>query len=169
MRIYDDAPRHDFEEVLRTLGADLDRRGMREIVILEVASGFQVHGLAVRATDRSTWADAVGHVLPSERFYSDDDIAELLEHGPRRRGAPDAVAGPYERTLRVLGRYVDGRNASSMLLVEQGAHVLLRTLRTAGVPHHEMVQFAQADLDVLVAEGPASRSVPKGRRVFGRR
>ena len=45
MRIYDGSPRQDFEEVFRSIGAFLDSRGMRDILVVEVPDGFVVQGL----------------------------------------------------------------------------------------------------------------------------
>ena len=42
MRIYDGRPRQDYEEVFRSLGAFIDLRGMRSILILEAPDGFVV-------------------------------------------------------------------------------------------------------------------------------
>ena len=47
MRIYDGAPRQDYEGVLRSIGAMLDQRGMREITLAETDDGFLVQGLAL--------------------------------------------------------------------------------------------------------------------------
>ena len=48
MRIYEGSPRQDFEEVFRSIGAFLDSRGMRDILLLEVPDGFVVQGLVTR-------------------------------------------------------------------------------------------------------------------------
>jgi len=40
MRIYEGSPRQDFEEVLRSIGAFLDQRGMRDVLLLEAPDGF---------------------------------------------------------------------------------------------------------------------------------
>ena len=45
MRIYDGSPRQDFEEVFRSIGAYLDRRGMREILLGEATDWFIVQGM----------------------------------------------------------------------------------------------------------------------------
>ena len=50
MRIYDGSPRQDFEEVFRSIGAFLDSRGMRDILIVEVPDGFVVQGLVAATT-----------------------------------------------------------------------------------------------------------------------
>ena len=44
MRIYEGSPRQDFEEVLRSIGAFLDQRGMREILLLECRTASSSRG-----------------------------------------------------------------------------------------------------------------------------
>jgi len=51
MRIYEGAAPQDYEEVLRSVGAMLDQRGMREITVAEADDGSLVQGLAVSASD----------------------------------------------------------------------------------------------------------------------
>ena len=45
MRIYEGSPRQDFEEVFRSIGAFIDQRGMREILLVEAPDGFIVQGI----------------------------------------------------------------------------------------------------------------------------
>ena len=47
MRIYEGSPRQDFEEVFRSIGAFLDQRGMKDVLLLEAPDGFIVQGLVV--------------------------------------------------------------------------------------------------------------------------
>ena len=47
MRIYEGSARQDFEEVFRSIGAFLDQRGMRDVLLLEAPDGFIVQGLVV--------------------------------------------------------------------------------------------------------------------------
>ena len=42
MRIYEGSPRQDFEEVFRSIGAFLDQRGMKDVLLLEAPDGFIV-------------------------------------------------------------------------------------------------------------------------------
>ena len=58
MRIYDGSPRQDYEEVLRSVGAHLDERAMKDILVLEVPDGFVVQGLAL--TDAGRWSEEIG-------------------------------------------------------------------------------------------------------------
>ena len=49
MRIYEGAPRQNYEDILRSVGAILDQRGMREVTVAETDDGFMVQGLAVES------------------------------------------------------------------------------------------------------------------------
>jgi hypothetical protein len=51
MRIYEGAPRQNYEDVLRSIGALLDQRGMREITLNETEDGFIIQGLALVADE----------------------------------------------------------------------------------------------------------------------
>ena len=60
MRIYEGSPRQDFEEVFRSIGAFIDQRGMREILLVEAPDGFIVQGLVAAGAAGSAWSDALG-------------------------------------------------------------------------------------------------------------
>ncbi len=47
MRIYEGSPRQDFEEVFRSIGAFLDQRGMKDVLLVEAPDGFIVQGLVL--------------------------------------------------------------------------------------------------------------------------
>ena len=47
MRIYEGSPRQDFEEVFRSIGAFIDQRGMRDVLLVEAPDGFIVQGLVI--------------------------------------------------------------------------------------------------------------------------
>ena len=47
MRIYEGSARQDFEEVFRSIGAFLDQRGMKDVLLLEAPDGFIVQGLVI--------------------------------------------------------------------------------------------------------------------------
>ncbi|MEO5965554.1 MAG: hypothetical protein ABIR11_08820, partial [Candidatus Limnocylindrales bacterium] len=104
MRIYEGSPRQDFEEVFRSIGAFLDARGMRDILLLEVPDGFIAQGLVVAGASSGAWSDALGTVSKETLTFVDDDIAKFMEEAVVRRGkgAPDGPdAGNHERALRV--------------------------------------------------------------------
>ncbi len=108
MRIYEGSPRQDYEEVLRSIGAFLDQRGMHEILLTEAPDGFIIQGLVASQANVSAWSDPTMEVEKETYTFLDDDIARFIEEGmQRRRGGapgPDGLdAGPYEKALRVIG------------------------------------------------------------------
>jgi len=111
MRIYEGSPREDFEEVFRSIGAFLDQRGMKEVLLAEAPDGFIVQGLVttVAAADSRT---EPGQVAKETLTFLDDDIARFMEEALIRRGRGESTAsggeaGYYESAFRVLGRYMD--------------------------------------------------------------
>ena len=56
MRIYEGSPRQDYEEVLRSIGAFVDQRGLQEILLAEAPDGFIVQGIVSQTQDQSDWA-----------------------------------------------------------------------------------------------------------------
>jgi hypothetical protein len=164
MRIYDGSPRQDFEEVFRSIGAFLDTRGMREILLLEVPDGFVVQGLVVAGAASGTWSDSVGSLTKETLTYLDDDIAKFMEEAARRRGT-DATGGPqagtYESALRVIGRWMDEQKPHDVFLFEQdGAYVVRLLVSPQQGSHHVLAEFTRDDVTELVARGPALRVKP---------
>jgi hypothetical protein len=164
MRIYDGSPRQDFEEVFRSIGAFLDARGMRDILLLEVPDGFVVQGLVTAGGSAGAWSDTIGTVTKETLTFLDDDIAKFMEEASARRGkdaptSPDA--GNHERALRVMGRWMDEQKPHDVFLFEQdGAYVVrLHHAGQAG-SHHTLAEFTRDDIQGLVAQGPTLRGKP---------
>ena len=163
MRIYDGSPRQDFEEVLRSIGAFLDQRGMRDVLLLEAPDGFIVQGLVVESGS-GTWSDTMGRQVKETLTFLDDDIARFMEEALTRRGAesgtaPDwSKAGYYEKSLRVIGRWMDGERPHDIFFFEQdGAFVVrLQRVGSAGA-HHTLAEFTKDDIEALINEGPQGR------------
>jgi hypothetical protein len=169
MRIYDGSPRQDFEEVLRSIGAFLDQRGMRDVLLLEAPDGFIVQGLVMEGGS-GTWSEAVGRQVKETLTFLDDDIARFMDEALARRGAegaegaegggaPDwSKAGYYEKSFRVLGRWMDGQRPHDIFFVEQeGAFVVrLQMVGQAGA-HHSLAEFTKDDIATMITEGPEHR------------
>ena len=173
MRIYDGSPRQDFEEVFRSIGAFLDSRGMRDILIVEVPDGFVVQGLVAATTEGGSWSDTMGQVSKETLSFFDDDIAKFMEEAAARRGkggAPPAMAaaGTFERSLRVIGRWMDAQRPKDVFLFEQGGAYVIRLLETgqAGV-HHTLSEFTREDIETLISDGPQLRNKPKPANAGG--
>ena len=163
MRIYEGSPRQDFEEVLRSIGAFLDQRGMREVLLVEAPDGFIVQGLVTEGSDQGAWSESVGRLVKETLTYLDDDIARFMDEAHGRRGAGTdapgwAQAGYYERALRVLGRWIDQQRPRDIFFFEQGGAFVVR-LHAAGAAggHHELAEFTKDDIEQMIASGPLGR------------
>ena len=159
MRLYEGGPRQDYEEVLRALGALLDERGMREVLVAETRDGYLVQGLVTRprAEDRP-WAG--GQPGEKETFtFEDEDIGAFIEEAhARRRSAQDRGDRNYEDALRVLGGYIDQQAPRDIFFFEhEGAFVLRLLMGTQAGPRHVIVEFTRAEIDAMVAHRLAER------------
>jgi len=108
MRIYEGSPRQDFEEVFRSIGAFLDQRGMKDILLVEAPDGFIVQGLVVSGqSGAGTWSESMGTQVKETLTFLDDDIARFMEEAAARRGRADPMpshdAG-RERLAELTGR-----------------------------------------------------------------
>ncbi len=165
MRIYEGSPRQDFEEVFRSIGAFLDQRGMKDVLLVEAPDGFIVQGLVVSGTAGGTWSESIGTQTKETLTFLDDDIARFMEEAASRRGLgasapppPAHEAGYYETAFRVLGRYVDEQKPRDVFFFEQdGAFVLRLLLGGQAGARHELAEFTREDIEQMVARGPNLR------------
>lgn len=162
MRIYEGSPRQDFEEVFRSIGAFLDQRGMRDILLLEAPDGFIVQGLVVSGTFTGSWSDTMGTLMKETLTFLDDDIARFMEEATARRARtpppPPHEAGYYETAFRVLGRYMDEQKPRDVFFFEQdGAFVVRLLLGGQAGNRHELAEFTRDDIAQMVASGPTLR------------
>ena len=162
MRIYEGSPREDFEEVFRSIGAFLDQRGMKEVLLAEAPDGFIVQGLVatVALPDAKT---EPGQVAKETLTFLDDDIARFMEEALIRRGRGEATptageAGYYESAFRVLGRYMDEQKPRDVFFFEQdGAFVLRLLISAAAGSRHVLAEFTREDIADMIAKAPALR------------
>jgi hypothetical protein len=164
MRIYEGSPRQDFEEVFRSIGAFLDTRGTRDILLLEVPDGFVVQGLVMAGSSTGAWSETVGTLVKETLTYVDEDIAQFMEEAAKRRGSgrPDKIpTGSYEQALRVIGRWVDEQKPRDIFLFEQDGSYVVRLLVAAQHgTHHTIAEFTRDDVSNLVAQAPRLRHKP---------
>ena len=162
MRIYEGSPRQDFEEVFRSIGAFLDQRGMKDVLLLEAPDGFIVQGLVVSGGGTGAWSESLGSQVKETLTFLDDDIARFMEEAAARRGRqpppPLHEAGYYETSFRVIGRYMDEQKPRDVFLFEQeGAFVVRLLLSGQAGSRHELAEFTRDDIAQLVAAGPRLR------------
>ncbi len=163
MRIYEGSPRQDFEEVFRSIGAFLDQRSMKEVLLAEAPDGFIVQGLVATSAPGGAWSESFGNVSKETLTFLDDDIARFMEEAIARRGleelAPPGVdAGYYESALRVLGRYMDEQKPRDVFFFEQDGAFVLRLLASDHAAWgHVLIEFTREDIADMISRGPAMR------------
>jgi hypothetical protein len=173
LRIYEGSPRQDFEEVFRSIGGYLDTRGMRDVLILEIPEGFVVQGLSVVGSSTNVWSETMGTIVMQTNTYTEKEVNHFMEEGVARRGTgkPTAPsAGPYERALRVIGRWIDEQKPRDVFLFEQEGSYVVRVLPQGSTgAHHLLAEFTAGDIANLVSRGPSLRVVPSrlGDSLFG--
>ena len=162
MRIYEGSPRQDFEEVFRSIGAFIDQRGMREILLVEAPDGFIVQGIVAAGAAGGAWSESMGQQVKEPLTFLDDDIARFMEESIARRGKPGPEphrdAGFYETALRVIGRYMDEQKPRDVFFFEQdGAFVVRLFMGGQHGSGHVLAEFTRDDIASLVTQGPGLR------------
>src|SRR5687767_15179375 len=94
MRIYEGSPRQDFEEVFRSIGAFLDQRVMKDVLLVEAPDGFIVQGLVMSGSGGGAWSESIGSQTKETLTFLDDDIARFMEEAASRRGQGAAAPLP---------------------------------------------------------------------------
>jgi len=159
MRIYEGSPRQDWEEVLRSVGAWLDDRGMRGLVFLETDTGFILQGTTVAHAAGSAWGESMGQASRSTVVLDDDQVAKFMDDALAQRGqAPDANPQHYETQLRVIGRYFDELKPRELFFFElDGAYLARLTVLGQSGIKQQLVEFTAEDVADLIAKAPALR------------
>ncbi len=162
MRIYEGSPRQDFEEVFRSIGAFIDQRGMRDVLLVEAPDGFIVQGVVTAGAAGGTWSESMGSQTKETLTFLDDDIARFMEESVARRGAsgpePQTDAGFYETALRVIGRYIDEQKPRDVFFFEQDGAFVVRLFHVGHAgSHHSLAEFTRDDISQMVNQGPTLR------------
>jgi hypothetical protein len=159
MRIYEGSPRQDWEEVLRSVGAYLDDRGMRALVFLETDTGFIVQGTVVASESGSGWGESLGKLSRVTVTLQDDDVAAFMDQALAKRGhGPDPSQHHYEAQLRVIGKYLDDQHPKDIFFFElDGAYVIRLTMASQAGLKQSLVEFTPGDISELIANAPALR------------
>ncbi len=159
MRIYEGSPRQDWEEVLRSVGAYLDERGMRAVVFIETDTGFIIQGTSISNAAGSTWGESMGKVVRETITVDDEQIGKFMDDALARRGqAPDPLPNHYEAQLRVIGRFFDEKKPRDLFFFElDGAYIARLTVAGQAGSTYELVEFTVEDIAELIAKAPALR------------
>jgi hypothetical protein len=162
MRIYEGSPRQDFEEVFRSIGAFIDQRGMRDILLVEAPDGFIVQGIVSSGAAGGSWSESLGSQGKETLTFLDDDIARFMEESVARRGQAAEVAtgdaGFYETALRVLGRYMDEQKPRDVFFFEQDHSFVVRLFQVGHAgSQHTLAEFTRDDITQMVNQGPTLR------------
>lgn len=166
MRIYEGAPRQNYEEVLRSIGAVLDQRGMREITLMESDDGFIVQGLALVPGEEREWNDPSARLAKETFQLREDDVGRFMDEalarrqgrGPRPANQSAAVVGFYETALRVIGGYIDQQQPRDVFFFEQDHQFVMRLLMAtrAGL-RHVLVEFTREEVESMIAQAQNMR------------
>jgi hypothetical protein len=136
---------------------------MRDVLLLEAPDGFIVQGLVIEG-GTGTWSESVGHQAKETLTFLDDDIARFMDEAMARRGAeaagpPDwSKSGYYEKSFRVIGRWMDSQRPHDIFFFEQGGAFVVRLQKvTATGAHHELAEFTKEDIEAMITEAPQLR------------
>jgi hypothetical protein len=167
MRIYEGSPRQDWEEVLRSVGAYLDDRGIRGMIFVETDTGFIIQGTAVEGSTGT--GESMGQATRQTLTLQDDDVGGFMDEAIARRGqAPDATPKHYEAQLRVMGRFFDEKHPRDLFFFElDGAYIARISVPGQGGMKHELIEFTREDIADLVAQAPALRRSTDGQATPG--
>lgn len=167
MRIYEGAPRQNYEEVLRSIGAVLDQRGMREVTLAETDDGFLVQGLAVSVGEDRPWNDPAARLIKETFYLREDDVARFMDEAvarrqgrrPQSQGLPRQPAGFYETAFRVVGGYIDQQQPRDVFFFEQDHQFVVRLLMpTRAGLRHVLVEFTREEIDAMINSAQHGRT-----------
>ena len=158
MRIYEGSPRQDWEEVLRSVGAYLDDKGMRGVIFLETDAGFIVQGTTVQSSTSS--GESMGSANRETLTLHDDDVSRFMDEAIKRRGQKEEDPGPnhYEQQLRVIGRYLDEQHPRDIFFFEvEGSYVARISLAAPSGITYQLIEFTRDDIKEMIAKAPSLR------------
>jgi hypothetical protein len=109
-----------YQNRLRTIGREIDRRNCRSVFVLEVDGGF-----VVRAVQRSE-RDIDLLQFPDDEFPERMILATEDRGLGERSGSPSAI-GPtgYEDLFRAIGRWFDDNHVRHVAIAETMEHIVL--------------------------------------------
>jgi hypothetical protein len=105
----------------------------------------------------------VGRQVKETLTFLDDDIARFMEEALARRNAGTTAtdwgnAGYYEKSFRVLGRWIDEQKPHDIFFFEQGGAFVVRLYRVgAAGGEHTLAEFTKDDIETMIGQGPQAR------------
>ena len=154
---------------MRSIGAMLDQRGMREVTIAETDDGFLVQGLALVAGENRSWTDPTAQLAKESYYLREEDIGRFMEEGidrrderrgssPQSQGQAPNAAGFYEVALRVIGAYVDQQQPRDLHFFEQDRQFVMRLLMPTRVGlRHVLVEFTAEEITSMINSAQRAR------------
>jgi hypothetical protein len=143
------------EQLLRALGSLFDRFEAHRIVIEDTPGGIEVSALIPAYLEDGT-------TEPLDRRFDTPDLLHEVLEGVARRGT-GVTAGPLERELRLVGRYLhDNALVSARLVQVADGWIVQPTPADPGVAPHVLDRAALARLEevALARRRPAEDAVP---------
>lgn len=123
MRFFEGLERTDYQDLLRSIGRQLDVVGARDLRLVETDSGL---------TLQFRRADALADGFATA-WYGDDDLLRLLQETYELRGQGTEALPvtcplgiPYQHWLRAIGRTFDRAGMHNLRLVEQPAGAIVQ-------------------------------------------
>ncbi len=160
MRLHQGAPRQNYENVLRAIGALLDQRGMREITVLELDDGFVVQGLALVPGEDRPSTEPGARLAKETVQLLEDDVTAMVDEAAARRSERRAAGelrhanrdtAFYEPAMRAIGAYLDQQQPRDIFFLEQERQFVLRLLMsTRAGPRHVLVEFTREEIEAMV-------------------
>ena len=162
MRIYEGSPRQDWEEVLRSVGAYLDDRGMRGVVFIETDNGFIIQGTSVASSTGS--GESMGQASRETLTLHDDDVGKFMDEAIARRGHRRSTRlrpGITRRSSASSG----GTWTSSTRGTSSSSSSTARTSPGSRSParvalKQELIEFTRDDVADMIAKAPELRRGP---------
>ena len=105
-----------YEDVLRSLGAVLDARGARTVIVRDIPAGLVVRAMMPSGSD----GGQAGPLVPIDQVVTDPNLLEAQVAALLRRGT-DHEAGPIEQALRVVGREIDTQGLRDATAVQDSS------------------------------------------------
>ena len=159
MRIYEGSPRQDWEEVLRSVGAYLDERGLRGLVFIETDTGFIIQGTIMQDTSGSSWGEALGKMSRVTLTLPDEEVAGFMDQALTKRGhGINATPRTFEAQLRVIGKFLDDQKPRDIFFFElDGSYVIRLSIAGQTGLKQTLVEFTPDDVADLISKAPELR------------